>query len=38
MSGVVYGQQWCVVQIFSYLILRIGAYVDYVAYLHRLGF
>jgi hypothetical protein len=37
-SGVVYGQQWYVDQIFPYIIPRICAYVDYVAYLSRLGF
>jgi len=38
MSGVMYGQQWYVHLIFLNIILRICAYVDYVAYLHRLGF
>jgi hypothetical protein len=38
MNGVVYGEQWYVNQIFSYLIPIIGAQVDYVAYQHRLGF
>jgi hypothetical protein len=33
MSGAVCGQQWYVDQIFSYRIPRIGAKVDYVAYL-----
>jgi hypothetical protein len=33
MGGVVCGQQWYVDQIFFYQILRIGANVDYVAYL-----
>jgi hypothetical protein len=33
MGGVVCGQQWYFDRIFSYQILRIGAYVDYVAYL-----
>jgi hypothetical protein len=38
MNGVVCGQQWCVDQIFSCRIPRIGASVEYVAYLPRLGF
>jgi hypothetical protein len=38
MSDVVCDQQCYVDRIFFYLILRIGAYVDYMAYLHRLGF
>jgi hypothetical protein len=38
MSGVVCGQQWYVDRIFSYLIPRIGAWVDYMAYLLGLGF
>jgi hypothetical protein len=33
MGGVVCGQQWYVDQIFSYQILKIGVYVNYVAYL-----
>jgi hypothetical protein len=33
MGGVVCGQQWCVGWIFSYQIPRLGALVDYVAYL-----
>jgi hypothetical protein len=33
MGGVVCGQQWYVDRIFSYQILIIGAYIDYVAYL-----
>jgi hypothetical protein len=36
-SGVMCGQQWYVNQIFSYQIPIIGAWVDYVAYLHRLS-
>jgi hypothetical protein len=38
MGGVVCGQQWYVDRIFSYRIPRIGASVDYVAYLLKLGF
>jgi hypothetical protein len=34
LGGVVCGQQWYVDRIFSYLIPIIGAYVDYVAYVH----
>jgi hypothetical protein len=37
-SGVGCGQQWYVDIIFSYLIFRIGAYVNYMAYVPRLGF
>jgi len=33
MGGVVCGQQWYVDRIFSYQIFRIGAEVDYMAYL-----
>jgi hypothetical protein len=33
MGGIVYGQEWYVDWIFFYRIPRIGAYVDYVAYL-----
>jgi hypothetical protein len=33
MSGVVCDQQWYVDRIFSYQNLKIGAWVDYVAYL-----
>jgi hypothetical protein len=33
MSGVVCGQQWYIDQIYFYQIPKIGAYVDYVAYL-----
>jgi len=32
-GGVMCGQQWYVDQIFFYQILRLGAYVDYMAYL-----
>jgi hypothetical protein len=35
---VVCGQQWYVDRIFSYVIFIIGVWVDYVGYLHRLGF
>jgi hypothetical protein len=37
-NDVVCGQQWYVDKIFSYLILKICASIDYVAYLHRSGF
>jgi len=33
MGGVVCGQQWYVDQIFSYQIPKLGAWVDYMAYL-----
>ncbi len=38
MNGIVCGQQWYVEWIFSYQVLRIGAWGDYVAYLPRLNF
>ncbi len=38
MNGIVCGQQWYVDWIFSYQIPKIDAYVDYVAYLRKLGF
>jgi hypothetical protein len=37
-GGVVCAQQWYVDRIFFYPIPRIGAWVDYMAYLPRLGF
>jgi hypothetical protein len=38
MGGVVCEQQWYADWVFSYWILIIGAYVDYMAYLPRQGF